>query len=125
MSMRIGRNRLRVHRKGYKRKGGVHVPPSTFYIKDRGAVGRTRMGQRWFEAEGKLDGWGKNLPSEERHAVIKRTAERQGYLRTYNKLLGLANVTADKETEQVARADYRWMSREYADQLSTARKRAR
>ena len=125
MSMRVGRNRLRIHRRGYTRKGGVRVPPSTFYSKDRGAVGRTRMGQRWFQAEGKLDGWSKEMPAEERHAIIRGSAQRDGYLRTYRKLLGLANVTADKETEQVARADYRWMSREYADQLSTARKRAR
>lgn len=97
----------------------------TYKRKDVGAPGRTPEKERWFEAELTLHGWSKGQSAKVRHQHIREAIEDKGVLRTYNSLLGLANVTTDRKTEKAARADYQWMSREYAEELHRARVRAR
>ena len=72
---------------------------------------------RWYEAKGTLHGWHASQSAEERHREIIKTAEAEGYAKTYHKLIGLANVTTDRETERAARADYRWMDKEHGEQI--------
>lgn len=81
--------------------------------------------EKWFQAEKTLSGWSKSQKVKERHKCIRKAIKSKGLLRTFNSLLGLANVTTDKETERKARADYRWMSKEYTKGLHLARARAR
>ncbi|GEM_PF-5548226 len=80
---------------------------------------------KWFEAEGSLYGWSKGEKASTRRLHLKQSIENKGLLRTYDSLLGLANVTKDKATEKSARVDYRWMAKKYAKGLHLARTKAR
>lgn len=81
--------------------------------------------KKWFKAEGSLYGWHKNGSDISRHRAINKAIERKGLLKTFNSLLGLANITQDEATRRKAKADYKWMSEEYADGLARARKQLR
>jgi hypothetical protein len=71
------------HRKAYVRRDGVrvkasYVPPTSFNIVDRGAVGR---GQKLFEVKkGLLTGVGYHTAKsdEERHSALRRAVDKYG-----------------------------------------------
>jgi hypothetical protein len=81
--------------------------------------------RKWFHPKGTLAGWKKNQSERERHGHLNRSIKNKGLLATANSLLGLANVTRDKETKQTAKRDFDWMSDEYAEGLEKARKQTR
>jgi len=106
---RIGNN---VHRKGYYRKNGTYVKPTTYTTADRGNKGRTPENEKWFDPEAPL-GWRKDMPAEERRKVAYDTTKKQVKDGIYSassssdlnllvarRLQALANVTTDKETKK-------------------------
>ena len=120
----IGHDTITVQPFKYRR-GGKTVKVGRHRRPDKGEKGKTPPSKRWYKGEGSLYGWGKDKSPEARRAAIRRAIKNEGYLPAYNKLMGLANVTADVKTERVARGDINWMERVYKDELSRARKLAR
>jgi hypothetical protein len=59
-----------------------------------------------------LPGWSKSQSTSSRRAALKKLSDTQGCLRIDRKLNQLANVTQDKATERVARADQKWISKQ-------------
>ena len=119
--------KLRIRRRGYTRKDGIHVPPTVYFAKDRGKVGRTPESQKWFHPKRVLRGWSKRLSESKRHAVVRRSIANVGYLETWQRLHALGNIQKriNPEMARKAYADRDWMSKTYAKQLSLARKRVR
>jgi hypothetical protein len=81
-----------------------------YYIKLEQMEKELAKEKKWFKTKGHI-GWKKSYPVKTRREIIKRAVVKEGYMPVFHKLLGLANVTQDKETEQKARADYQWMQR--------------
>ena len=101
----------------HDKEGAVEHVEGYSYTREEPGVHRTPEEDRWYEANGTLDGWHKGQSEEERHREILKTAEREGYAKTYHKLIGLANVTTDRGTEEKARADYRWLDRTHGEEI--------
>ena len=84
-------HRRAYNRKAYTRKDGVrvkasYVPPATYQIVDRGAVGR---GQKLFEVKkGLLTRLGYHTAKSdgERHAILQRAVDRYGATRVWRML---------------------------------------
>jgi len=104
--------KITVHRKGYYRKNGTYVKPTTYTTADRGNKGRTPENEKWFDPEAPL-GWRKDMPAEERRKVAYDTTKKQVKDGIYSassssdlnllvarRLQALANVTTDKETKK-------------------------
>ena len=106
--------KLRVHRKGYTRKGGVHVGPTTFLIKDRGKRGRTPEAERWYHPTVET-GWRKTDTAETRRRKALR-AHGGDELAAARGLQSLANVTLDTATKRLARADALYFYRRHAEE---------
>jgi len=107
--------RLRIDRKAFSiRRAGkkIKVKATSFFIKDRGEPGRTPRRKRWFKPSIET-GWSKDLPMNARRAKTLR-AHKGDKLATARSLNALANVTTDKRTKQLARADAQHFFREYA-----------
>jgi len=107
--------KLRITRKGFsfKRAGKrIKVKATSFFVKDRGKPGRTPKRKRWFRPSIET-GWSKDLPMNLRRARTLR-AHKQDKLATARSLNALANVTTDKRTERLARADAKYFFREHA-----------
>lgn len=94
---------LTVRRRGYTRKDGTWVEATTYKVKDRGKKGRTPKGKRWYEPKTEM-GWEKKQPSAKRRRLALR-AHGGDKLAAARALQALANVTTDKPTERLARAD--------------------
>lgn len=107
---------IKIHRKGHwkdvKPGPGVkkkYIPPTDYWRKDTGAPGVTPKGKRWFEAE-RETGWRKTQEASTRRtklltATDKRMSLCDRYLQAARIIGALANVTANKSTEQKARSD--------------------
>jgi hypothetical protein len=113
--------RLKVTRKGYrrksyKRKGGVRVKASkvggsAFRIKDRGKPGRTPKSKRFFHPE-RHTGWRKTQKASTRRSKALK-AHGGDYLATARSMQALANVTTDSETRWAARTDALYFFRKH------------
>ena len=75
----------------------------TFLTKDKGKPGRTPKEERWIEPGIKM-GWRKDDPMAKRRNKSLR-AHGGDALATGRALQALANVTTDKRTAQLAKAD--------------------
>ena len=71
------------------------------------------MVRKWYKARGTLYGWSKRKSALSRHRALRKSVKREGYATTTRKLIGLANVTRDRYTERIARADARWLRSQY------------
>lgn len=107
--------KLRIKRKAFSiRRAGkkIKVKATSFFVRDRGKPGRTPRRKRWFKPSIET-GWSKELPMNVRRAKTLK-AHKGDRLATARSLNALANVTTDKRTEQLARADARYFFGEYA-----------
>jgi len=100
---------LTVRRKGYTRKDGTRVAPTTFKIKDRGEPGRTPEAEQWFEPK-VHSGWKKGQPQSVRRAKVLK-AHKGDELASAWSMQALANVSTDRDTAKKASedADYFYM----------------
>ena len=89
--------------------------------KVRGSLGRS--GKKWarFGPGSVPSGWKKAAAPRTRHEAIRKDVAKEGgqCLRTFRKLLQVANVTTDRPTEKKARADYRWLKKQAWCRLKT------
>jgi len=106
------RRKLRVTRKGYTRKDGTRVKPSTFYIKDVGARGRTPQRKQWYKPGVKM-GWEKGMSVSKRRSKALK-AHRGSELATARALQALSNVSTDKATKREAKRDADYFSKLHA-----------
>ena len=89
-------------RKGYSKK-----------VPDKGAPGRTPPEKRWFKPKGTLQGWGKDIPLKSRRRILTHMVRTQSYATVVRKLNALRNVSTDRETDKVAKADMKWLHSKY------------
>ena len=75
----------------------------TFLTKDKGKPGKTPKGERWFEP-GIETGWEKDQPESERRAKIL-DAHKGDELASARAMQALSNVTTDRKTKRLTRAD--------------------
>ena len=107
--------KLRIHRKGYTRKGGVRVAPANFMIRDRGLPGR---GKRFFTLrEGRLTKYGyvTSAPSLTRHAALNKAVRAYGPLTVFKMLnaLYVLNTRTSPTTSRIAKSDRNWVKAGY------------
>jgi hypothetical protein len=130
--------RIRVRRKGYKRKAftehrngrpihepAARVPRTTYYEEDRGAPGRTPEENRWYKATGTLNGWSISEDAEQRHRALEETARQEGWGKVEHKLIGLHNVTTSEKTKMDAEDDVAWIQEAHGKELHESLKRQR
>lgn len=121
---------LRISRKGHHRKSYIkdtkkglgiklkRIPPAfvdrtTYFARDTGARGRTPKAKRWSpDVKGEL-GWRKDMPVVTRRALLLGVVRREGLKTAVGRINWLANITADRETKVLARADQRWLSAKF------------
>jgi len=94
------RNKITVHRKGYYRKNGTYVKPTTYRMEDRGKKGRTPKSEKWYAPRTKMN-WSKDMAVNTRRNNALR-AHGGDALATARALQALANVTTDRETKREA-----------------------
>jgi len=94
---------LLVHRKGYYRKDGTYVKPTSYYVKDRGEPGKTPKSEQWFNPDVEMN-WGKDMPVNTRRRNALK-AHGGDPLATARALQALANVTTDPATKKEAGKD--------------------
>ena len=94
---------ITVHRRGYTRKDGTYVQPTTYETEDRGKPGKTPESQRFYHPDVEMD-WHKDKSAETRrsHALKAHSGDK---LATARSLQALANVTTDKKTAELAKKD--------------------
>lgn len=80
---------LRVHRKAYTNKKGVHVKATTFKIKDRGAKGRGKV-KIPITRKGILGEGFMSMPVTKQHKILKTTTRKYGEKSTQGRLQALA-----------------------------------
>ena len=105
-------------RKAYKRKDGTFVKASkvgasSFKIKDRGKKGRTPKSRQFYHPTVET-GWSKDMSAGERRAKALR-AHKGDELATARGLQSLSNVTTDKETKKLSRADALYFYRKHKE----------
>ena len=114
--------------KGYGRKGyrkdirpgpGVkigYIKPTKVeghFRKDTGAPGKTPKSKQWFEPSPEtLHGWEKGMSTEKRRRLAGIARSDLSSARALNQL---ANLTADRETKKVARADADYFFRRHRE----------
>lgn len=122
----MAQKKIKVHRKGYWRKGYVRkdgtrvkrtwVPSSTFLVADKGLPGRGPKTIR-IRSEGALGGSGYAEKSlEKRHAALRRSVKRSGYARTARRLLAVRNLgvrTMSAHDRRVFEQDQAWLKKTY------------
>jgi len=101
--------KLLVKRRGYTRKDGVEVSPTTYTIKDKGEPGRTPKEEQWFEPKTHT-GWEKEQSQKVRRAKVLK-AHKGDELASARSMQTLANVSTDRDTARKASedADYFYM----------------
>jgi len=87
-------------------RGGVaHARESQWPVEDKGHPGKFH-GEKWFHPRlGKLGGWHKELPENERKEILERLVHRDGYATVIRRLNALRNVSTDRETDHAAKTD--------------------
>jgi len=75
----------------------------TFLTEDKGKPGKTPEQEQWFEP-GVETGWEKDQPESERRAKVL-SAHKGDELASARAMQALSNVTTDRETKRLARAD--------------------
>jgi len=120
--------KLRVKRKGYHRKGyyihkggkriyipPTYIPPTTYYITDRGKKGR---GKKLIPVKrGRLSkyGYATNKSAKERHKALRKAVQAYGALSVYRMLN--AQVVLRKRTQpkqrRIFKADRDWVKRTF------------
>ena len=95
--------RIMVTRKSYVRKDGTLVKETAYYTKDRGKPGKTPESEKWYEHNVEMN-WHKDDPAETRRANALK-ASKGNELAAARALQALANVTADRDTARLAKAD--------------------
>ena len=108
---------ITVHRKGYHRKDGTYVHPTTYKEKDRGKKGK---GKDYFEIKsGKLAPYHTYLPARKRHEILEKKIRKYGALSVFRSLN--AQVVLRKhqrsrdavKARKVFEADKEWVKRKY------------
>jgi len=96
----------KIRRKAYTTRKGVHVKSSC--VPDKGTKGK---GPKTLPTPrpGSLEGWKKDLPSTERHAILHDITKREGCGVAIKKLTLLQNITADAATKRTAKTDKKWL----------------
>ena len=94
---------IQVTRKAYTRKDGTPVKEATYYVKDKGAPGKTPASQKWYEHRTEMN-WHKEMPESTRRSNVL-AAHGSDELAAARSLQALANVTTDGETKRLARSD--------------------
>jgi len=94
---------ITVHRKGYTRKDGIHVKASVFKVKDKGELGKTPLSERWYNPK-VLTGWLKSQKASLRRSKMLH-AHKGNKLAAARACQALANVSVDRTTKRLARAD--------------------
>lgn len=108
------KNTITVHRKGYYRKDGTYVKPTTYQMVDRGQKGKTPGSKKWYSPSTTMN-WGKNMPVETRRRNALK-AHKGDVLATARALQALANVTTDPATRREARKDAQYFFEVYRRQ---------
>ena len=106
----LGRKKCRsgqILRKGFTTRKGVKVPPVC--VTDTGAKGKTPKSKRWFPESVDIGPWAKRKPAGQRRAILKDLLDGRPCGSVLRDVNAVANVTADKETKQKLRADYKWL----------------
>ena len=108
---------ITVHRKGYYRKDGTYVRPTTYKTRDRGAPGK---GKKYFEIKkGKLAPYHTGLSARQRHEILKKKIRKYGALsvfRALNAQVVLRKHQRSREAERakkVFEADKEWVKKNY------------
>ncbi len=102
---------ITVHRRGYVRRDGTVVQPTTYQMEDKGKPGKTPASEKFFNPKTRLNWHHDEAPAVRRAAALK--AEHGDTLATARALQELANVTTDAATAHAAKedADYFFASR--------------
>lgn len=95
--------KIAVHRKAYTRKDGTHVKSSTFKIRDRGESGKTSDSERWYNPKVHT-GWRKADSASTRRSRMLHS-HKGNKLAAGRACQALANVTTDRQTKKLSRAD--------------------
>ncbi len=83
-----------------------------YKVRDRGKKGKTPKTKQWYHPEVSDTGWSKDLPAVKRRRLALK-AHGNDLLSTARSLQALANVTTDRETERLAKADAEWFYARY------------
>lgn len=94
-------------------KPGRGVIMSRVKIPDKGKIGLTPKAQRFASFEGTLHGWRKDQSDMVRRQAVMKTVRADGPNTAKKKLVQLANITTDKDTERLARRDFEWLRMHY------------
>ena len=79
-------------------------------IPDKGAPGLTPKSKRFFKPkEGALGGWSKDLSDNSRHMILVGLVRKDGLNTVKKRLIALENVTTDRKTAMLARADFNYL----------------
>lgn len=116
--------KIRVQRKGYVRRDGTVVRPTTYVECDPGRPGRLTRGSKagpykkkpkWITGAGKLGGKGfTKRPERERHAILNDSVGFYGYATTTRMLqVILRSTTIADETRRRVESDLAWMKKKY------------
>jgi len=95
--------KLTVRRKGYTRKDGTRVSPTTYEVEDKGEPGRTPKAERWYEP-GVKTGWEKGQSESVRRTKVLR-AHKGDKLASARSMQSLSNVSTDAKTKREAKRD--------------------
>ena len=121
--------KLRIRRKGYHRKGFIahrgrktyrvkpaYVPPTTYYRKDVGTVGRGRkVIPPLEEGELKKHGYGFNKPASVRRRALVKSMKEDGYRTTIGRLIALQVLfkRTSPTKSKIAASDREWLVKKY------------
>ncbi len=70
------------------------------------------MVKKWAKFKGHL-GWHKDMPIAKRHKLLVTKVKKDSYATIIRRLLQLANITKDKATERIARADMAYLKKKF------------
>ena len=112
-------------RKAFTRSDGTRVKASRTpgkCIIDRGKPGK---GPKILPTprKGSLEGWKKDMPRKERHALLKRLTKKENCRSVIGRLTLLRNISDDPGTDRVAEADAKWLHDQPFCKLKTKEKK--
>lgn len=101
--------RGKILRSPYRRKDGTYVKAAC--VPDKGAPGKTPASKRVLPepVAGDLGVWKRDMPAGKRHESLRKVVERRGCRKVIGSLTLLRNLTADRGTKAVAKADAQWL----------------
>jgi hypothetical protein len=123
--------KIRVQRKGYTRRDGTVVKPTTFTQCDPGLPGRRTRGSKagpykkqpkWVQKPGTLGGLGyAKRPERVRHQILRDAVEFYTYASTARKLhVILRSTTIHPDTRKVVERDVAWLRAQYRPKSTKA-----